>query len=94
MPDAQPIVLSDTVGFIRDLPHDLVAAFSATLAEAADADLLLHVIDASADNRDEQIEAVNGVLAEIGAAEVPQIRVLNKMRPRGNRDRSRARRLW
>ncbi len=78
VPDAQSIVLSDTVGFIRDLPHDLVAAFSATLAEAADADLLLHVIDASTDNRDEQIEAVHGLLAEIGAAEVPQIRVLNK----------------
>ena len=65
---AANIVLSDTVGFIRDLPHDLVAAFRATLAEAADADLLLHVIDASADNRDEQIEAVDALLAEIGAA--------------------------
>jgi GTP-binding protein HflX len=78
VPGAQAIVVSDTVGFIRDLPHDLVAAFSATLAEAADADLLLHVIDASADNRDEQIEAVDGLLTEIGASEVPQIRVLNK----------------
>jgi GTP-binding protein HflX len=76
--DAENIVISDTVGFIRDLPHDLVAAFRATLAEAADADLLLHVIDASADNRDEQIEAVDALLAEIGAADVPQIRVLNK----------------
>ena len=72
------IVLSDTVGFIRELPHDLVAAFRATLAEAADADLLLHVIDAAADNRDEQIEAVDALLAEIGAGDVPQIRVLNK----------------
>jgi GTP-binding protein HflX len=71
-------VLSDTVGFIRDLPHDLVVAFRATLAEAADADLLLHVIDASADNRDEQIEAVDALVAEIGAADVPQIRVFNK----------------
>ncbi|HSQ80987.1 MAG TPA: GTPase HflX [Casimicrobiaceae bacterium] len=78
VPGAQAVVLSDTVGFIRDLPHDLVAAFSATLAEAADADLLLHVIDASAEDRDEQIEAVDGLLAEIGATEVPQIRVLNK----------------
>jgi GTPase len=76
--DAQTIVLSDTVGFIRDLPHDLVAAFRATLAEAADADLLLHVIDASAPNRDEQIEAVDALLDEIGAGEVPQIRVFNK----------------
>ncbi len=78
VPGAQTIVLSDTVGFIRDLPHDLVAAFSATLAEAADADLLLHVIDASAEDRDGQIEAVDGLLSEIGAIEVPQIRVLNK----------------
>src|SRR6188508_2909239 len=75
---AENIVLSDTVGFIRDLPHDLVVAFRATLAEAADADLLLHVIDASADNRDEQIEAVDALVAEIGAADVPQIRVFNK----------------
>ena len=75
---AANIVLSDTVGFIRDLPHDLVAAFRATLAEAADADLLLHVIDAGAGNRDEQIESVDKLLAEIGAGDVPQIRVLNK----------------
>jgi GTPase len=78
VPGAANIVLSDTVGFIRDLPHDLVAAFGATLAEAADADLLLHVIDASADNRGEQVEAVDALLAEIGAGDVPQIRVLNK----------------
>jgi len=75
---ADGIVMSDTVGFIRELPHDLVAAFRGTLAEAADADLLLHVIDASAPNRDEQIAAVDRVLAEIGAAEVAQIRVFNK----------------
>src|SRR5947207_3550690 len=76
--NAQPIVLSDTVGFIRDLPHDLVAAFSATLSEAADADLLLHVIDASADNRDDQIAAVEAVLAAIGADGVPQLRLYNR----------------
>ncbi|HWD17343.1 MAG TPA: GTPase HflX [Casimicrobiaceae bacterium] len=76
---AQTIVLSDTVGFIRDLPHDLVAAFRATLAEAADADLLLQVIDASAQNRDEQIGAVDALLGEIGAGDVPQIRVFNKI---------------
>ena len=76
--NAEPIVLSDTVGFIRELPHDLVAAFSATLSEAADADLLLHVIDASAPNRDEQIAAVDAVLLDIGAAHVPQLRVYNK----------------
>ena len=79
VPDADPIVLSDTVGFIRDLPHDLVAAFRATLAEAADADLVLHVVDASHPNRDEQIAAVDAVLAEIGADRVPQIRVFNKI---------------
>jgi GTP-binding protein HflX len=75
---AEPLVLSDTVGFIRDLPHDLVAAFRATLAEAAEADLLLHVIDGSAVNRDDQSAAVEAVLAAIGAGGVPQIRVLNK----------------
>ncbi|HEX7328282.1 MAG TPA: GTPase HflX [Casimicrobiaceae bacterium] len=78
VPGAQPLVLSDTVGFIHDLPHDLVAAFGATLAEAADADLLLHVIDASAADRDEQVAAVDRLVTEIGAGEVPQIRVLNK----------------
>ena len=72
-------MLSDTVGFIRDLPHDLVAAFRATLAEAAEADLLLHVVDAAAPERDEQIAAVDAVLAEIGADDVPQIRVFNKI---------------
>ncbi len=75
---AQDMVLSDTVGFIRDLPHDLVAAFRATLREAVDADLLLHVVDSSHVNRDEQIAAVDTVLAEIGAAELPRIMVLNK----------------
>ncbi len=64
------VVLSDTVGFIRDLPHSLVAAFHATLEETASADLLLHVVDSASDDRDAQIEAVNGVLEEIGAARV------------------------
>jgi GTP-binding protein HflX len=76
--EAQDMVLSDTVGFIRDLPHDLVAAFRATLKEAVDADLLLHVVDASHVNRDEQIAAVDAVLCEIGAAELPRILVQNK----------------
>ncbi len=78
VPDSAPIVLSDTVGFIRDLPHDLVAAFRATLTEAADADLVVHVIDGATPHRDEQIAAVEAVLAEIGAAGVPQLRVFNK----------------
>ena len=72
------MVLSDTVGFIRDLPHDLVAAFRATLREAVDADLLLHVVDSSHVNRDAQIAAVDAVLAEIGAADRPRILVYNK----------------
>jgi GTP-binding protein HflX len=73
------MALSDTVGFIRDLPHTLVDAFRATLEETIQADLLLHVVDVSNPQRDEQVEAVNGVLAEIGAAEVPQILVLNQI---------------
>ena len=75
---AQPIVVSDTVGFIRELPHDLIAAFQATLKEAVDADLILHVIDASHPGREQQIAAVDAVLAEIGASSVPQILVWNK----------------
>ncbi|MDY0073000.1 MAG: GTPase HflX [Thauera sp.] len=77
--DGAQIVLSDTVGFIRDLPHALVAAFRATLEETVHADLLLHVVDSASDDRAEQIEAVNAVLREIGAAEVPQILVWNKI---------------
>jgi GTP-binding protein HflX len=77
MPGGGNLVVSDTVGFIRELPHDLVAAFRATLSEAANADLLLHVIDASAPDREAQVDAVEEVLAEIGAADVPQIHVLN-----------------
>ncbi len=77
-PDAS-IALSDTVGFIRDLPHSLVASFKATLEETIQADLLLHVVDMANPNRDTQIEAVNTVLAEIGAAEVPQVLVYNQI---------------
>jgi GTP-binding protein HflX len=73
------VVLSDTVGFIRGLPHDLVAAFRATLEETVQADLLLHVVDAASPARDEQAAEVNKVLAEIGAAEAPQIEVWNKI---------------
>jgi GTP-binding protein HflX len=73
------VVISDTVGFIRELPHTLVAAFRATLEEAVQADLLLHVVDASSSTRHEQIAAVNAVLAEIGAAQIPQILVYNKI---------------
>jgi GTP-binding protein HflX len=79
LPGGSPIVVADTVGFIRELPHELVAAFQSTLTEAREATLLLHVIDASDPRRDEHIEQVNGVLAEIGAGELPQIRVFNKI---------------
>ncbi len=73
------LVLSDTVGFIRDLPHGLVASFRATLEETIQADLLLHVVDASSGVREPQIDAVNDVLAEIGADAIPQIQVWNKI---------------
>jgi GTP-binding protein HflX len=77
--EAGHIVLSDTVGFIRDLPHSLVAAFHATLEATAEADLLLHVVDSASPARDDQIADVNKVLAEIGAADVPQLTVQNKL---------------
>ena len=73
------VSLSDTVGFIRDLPHGLIDAFQATLQEAADADLLLHVVDAANPNYPEQIAEVQRVLHEIGAADVPQVLVFNKL---------------
>ena len=79
IPDGGPVVLSDTVGFIKHLPHALVDAFGATLEEAVQADLLLHVIDVSSSSRDAQIEQVNLVLTEIGANQVPQLLVLNKI---------------
>ncbi|MEK7874975.1 MAG: GTPase HflX [Pseudomonadota bacterium] len=74
-----PLVVSDTVGFIRQLPHTLVAAFRATLEEAVQADLLLHVVDAGSNTRAAQIAAVNLVLAEIGADRIPQVLVYNKI---------------
>jgi GTP-binding protein HflX len=77
--DAGSVSLSDTVGFIRDLPHGLVAAFQATLQEAVDADLLIHVVDAASPNCIEQIAQVQEVLEEIGAAEVDQLLVFNKL---------------
>lgn len=73
------VSISDTVGFIRDLPHGLIDAFQATLQEAADASLLLHVVDASNDNYLEQMDEVHKVLAEIGADNVPQVLVFNKL---------------
>lgn len=77
--DGAAVIISDTVGFIRDLPHTLVAAFSATLEETVRADLLLHVVDAASPARDDQIAEVNKVLVEIGADSVPQVVVYNKI---------------
>ena len=79
LPEGFPVVLSDTVGFIKHLPTTLIEAFGATLEEAAQADLLLHVVDVSSPNRDSQIEQVNIILNEIGAANVRQILVLNQI---------------
>ncbi|HRE15125.1 MAG TPA: GTPase HflX [Usitatibacteraceae bacterium] len=72
-------IVSDTVGFVRDLPHSLVAAFRSTLEETVQADLLLHVVDFSNPRREEQVDAVNAVLSEIGAAGLPQVVVFNKI---------------
>jgi GTPase len=73
------VVMADTVGFIRHLPHELVAAFRSTLSEATDADLLLHVIDAADERVEENIHEVESVLEEIGAERVPQLKVFNKL---------------
>jgi GTP-binding protein HflX len=77
--EAGNVVVSDTVGFIRELPHQLVAAFRATLEETIHADLLLHVVDAASPVRMEQVEQVNAVLKEIGADRIPQVLVWNKI---------------
>jgi GTP-binding protein HflX len=91
LPGGANIVVADTVGFIRELPHELVAAFQSTLQEARSAHLLLHVIDAADARRDEYTQQVNAVLAEIGAGELPQLLVYNKIdrlgvEPRVERD--------
>ncbi|MEM8563947.1 MAG: ribosome rescue GTPase HflX [Pseudomonadota bacterium] len=95
-----PVVMADTVGFISHLPHDLVAAFKATLEETISADLLLHVVDAAAEQREDNMYRVNDVLAEIGADKIPQLTVFNKLdllgqEPRIDRDaEGRATRVW
>ncbi len=101
LPEGAAAVLADTVGFIRHLPHDLVAAFRSTLQESRDAELLLHVVDASDPQRHEKSEQVNLVLKEIGAERVPQIEVYNKIdlldnvTPRIERDQQgMVRRVW
>lgn len=79
LPDVGPVVMADTVGFIRHLPHKLVEAFRATLEETTDATLLLHIVDSEDSRRDENIEQVEEVLAEIGADEIPVLQVFNKI---------------
>jgi len=87
LPGGETVLLSDTVGFVRKLPHQLVEAFRSTLDEVVDADLLVHVVDASADDPREQMAAVRSVLEEIGAAEVPELLAFNKsdIAPEGKR---------
>ncbi|HKD54096.1 MAG TPA: ribosome rescue GTPase HflX [Steroidobacteraceae bacterium] len=100
LPGGTPVVVADTVGFIRELPHELVAAFESTLTEARAATLLLHVVDASNPRREEQTLAVNEVLEEIGASAIPQLLVYNKidrlqLPPRIDRDADgRAAAVW
>ena len=100
LPHAPEIVLADTVGFIRELPHELVAAFRSTLLEAREADLHLHVIDAADPERSERIQQVNEVLKNIGADHVPQLEIYNKVdllgeAPRLERDELGAiKRVW
>jgi len=100
LPGNAPIILTDTVGFVRHLPHDLVEAFKSTLEEVAEADLLVHVVDASSPERLEQMQQVNIVLGEISAAEIPQIIVFNKIdlsgeMPHAERDANgRVGRIW
>jgi GTPase len=100
LPGGTAVVAADTVGFIRELPHELVAAFQSTLTEAREATLLLHVVDASDPRRDDHIAQVNAVLAEIGASDIPQIIVYNKIdrlevSPRIDRDsEGRATAVW
>lgn len=79
LPNTGAVIVADTVGFIRDLPHKLVESFRSTLEEAANANLLIHVVDAASDERDEQIGQVEEVLHEIHAADLPCLQVFNKI---------------
>jgi len=79
LPEGAHVILADTVGFVRDLPHELIAAFRSTLQEAREADLILHLIDASDPNRWQRVRQVNAVLRQLDADQVPQIRVYNKI---------------
>lgn len=79
LPQGTDVIIADTVGFIRHLPHELVAAFRATLEESVEADVLLHVIDAASERREENMEQVEEVLSEIGATDIPRLEVYNKI---------------
>lgn len=92
--DGRPAVIADTVGFVRRLPHHLVEAFRSTLAETSEANLLIHVVDGMDDDPAGQIEAVNEVLAEIGASSVPQVLVINKIDALNRTKRERLHNLW
>jgi GTP-binding protein HflX len=100
LPNCKSAVLADTVGFVRDLPHELIAAFRSTLQEAREADLILHVIDASDEHRWQRVRQVNQVLKQLDADRIPQIRVYNKIdklerKPRAaNNQRSYKRAVW
>jgi GTP-binding protein HflX len=100
LPDDSHTILVDTVGFIRDLPHELIASFRSTLQETKEADLILHLIDASDGDRWQRVRQVNAVLKELDADQVPQIRVYNKIdklhrRPRlTNNRRGEGRAVW
>jgi len=94
LPESRPIVLADTVGFVRRLPHRLVEAFQSTLAEAQQSDLLVHVVDGTDEDPAGQIEAVEEVLEEIDASQVPQLLVVNKVDALDDRARRRLANLW
>jgi GTP-binding protein HflX len=89
LPDNRELLVSDTVGFIDRLPHALVAAFRATLEEVAEADLVLHVIDAATEDRERHIAAVRRVLEDVGARDVPMVEVYNKIDRLGPEERRR-----
>jgi GTP-binding protein HflX len=94
LPESRPIVIADTVGFVRRLPHHLVEAFQSTLAEAQQSDLLVHVVDGTDEDPAGQIEAVEEVLEEIDASQVPQLLVVNKVDAVDDRARRRLANLW
>jgi len=94
LPDGRPIVIADTVGFVRRLPHHLVEAFRSTLAETNESDLLVHVVDGTDEDPAGQIEAVMEVLAEIDASAIPQLLVINKLDVLDEREVARLRNIW